>query len=135
MSSKPSVRLNVTSLLFEWALIDPPINISVQFYRIPAFLVNNRSVSGLKIASLGDRVFPYCIHSRPITSPIASQLGSHRKYLHIWSGIRGAFGEEKESGGRRDSGSDAWRANMHSQTITINRSGDIPLSQGIRFGE
>ena len=47
--------------------------------------------------------------------------------------IGGAFGGEKETGGGRESGSDAWRAYMRRQTSTINWSRDLPLAQGIRF--
>jgi aldehyde dehydrogenase (NAD+) len=47
--------------------------------------------------------------------------------------IGGAFGGEKETGGGRESGSDAWRAYMRRQTNTINYGGELPLAQGIRF--
>jgi aldehyde dehydrogenase (NAD+) len=47
--------------------------------------------------------------------------------------IGGAFGGEKETGGGRESGSDAWKAYMRRQTNTINYSGHLPLAQGIRF--
>jgi aldehyde dehydrogenase (NAD+) len=47
--------------------------------------------------------------------------------------IGGAFGGEKDTGGGRESGSDAWRAYMRRQTNTINWSGQLPLAQGIRF--
>jgi aldehyde dehydrogenase (NAD+) len=47
--------------------------------------------------------------------------------------IGGAFGGEKETGGGRESGSDAWRAYMRRQTNTINYSRALPLAQGIRF--
>ncbi|MEM1268559.1 MAG: aldehyde dehydrogenase family protein, partial [Bacteroidota bacterium] len=47
--------------------------------------------------------------------------------------IGGAFGGEKETGGGRESGSDAWRAYMRRQTNTINWSDDLPLAQGITF--
>ena len=47
--------------------------------------------------------------------------------------IGGAFGGEKETGGGRESGSDAWKAYMRRQTQTINYSGDMPLAQGVRF--
>ncbi len=49
--------------------------------------------------------------------------------------IGGAFGGEKETGGGRESGSDAWRAYMRRQTNTINWSDQLPLAQGIEFGE
>ena len=45
----------------------------------------------------------------------------------------GAFGGEKETGGGRESGSDAWKAYMRRATNTINYSTDLPLAQGIRF--
>ena len=47
--------------------------------------------------------------------------------------IGGAFGGEKETGGGRESGSDAWRAYMRRQTNTINYGSDLPLAQGVRF--
>jgi aldehyde dehydrogenase (NAD+) len=47
--------------------------------------------------------------------------------------IGGAFGGEKETGGGRESGSDAWRAYMRRQTATINYSRELPLAQGITF--
>ena len=47
--------------------------------------------------------------------------------------IGGAFGGEKDSGGGRESGSDAWKAYMRRQTNTINFSNKIPLAQGINF--
>ena len=47
--------------------------------------------------------------------------------------IGGAFGGEKDSGGGREAGSDAWRAYMRRATNTINYSGDLPLAQGVRF--
>jgi len=47
--------------------------------------------------------------------------------------IGGAFGGEKETGGGRESGSDAWKAYMRRQTNTINYSTELPLTQGIEF--
>ena len=47
--------------------------------------------------------------------------------------IGGAFGGEKETGGGRESGSDAWKGYMRRQTNTINWSRELPLAQGIRF--
>ena len=49
--------------------------------------------------------------------------------------IGGAFGGEKETGGGRESGSDAWKAYMRRATNTINYSGALPLAQGLRFGD
>ena len=47
--------------------------------------------------------------------------------------IGGAFGGEKETGGGRESGSDAWKTYMRRQTNTINYGKDLPLAQGIKF--
>jgi len=49
--------------------------------------------------------------------------------------IGGAFGGEKDTGGGRESGSDAWKAYMRRQTNTVNWSTELPLAQGITFGE
>ena len=48
--------------------------------------------------------------------------------------IGGAFGGEKDTGGGRESGSDAWKTYMRRQTCTVNWSGEMPLAQGIEFG-
>ncbi len=47
--------------------------------------------------------------------------------------IGGAFGGEKETGGGRESGSDAWKSYMRRQTNTVNYSDELPLAQGVRF--
>lgn len=49
--------------------------------------------------------------------------------------IGGAFGGEKDTGGGRQAGSDSWRAYMRRQTNTINWSSQLPLAQGIKFGD
>jgi len=49
--------------------------------------------------------------------------------------IGGAFGGEKETGGGRESGSDAWKTYMRRQTNTVNWSTELPLAQGIKFGD
>jgi len=49
--------------------------------------------------------------------------------------IGGAFGGEKETGGGRESGSDSWKAYMRRQTNTVNWSTELPLAQGIKFGD
>ncbi len=49
--------------------------------------------------------------------------------------IGGAFGGEKSTGGGREAGSDAWKAYMRRQTNTINWSTELPLAQGIKFGD
>ena len=47
--------------------------------------------------------------------------------------IGGAFGGEKDTGGGRESGSDAWKVYMRRQTNTINYTANLPLAQGIKF--
>lgn len=47
--------------------------------------------------------------------------------------IGGAFGGEKETGGGREAGSDAWKAYMRRQTCTLNWGGELPLAQGVKF--
>lgn len=49
--------------------------------------------------------------------------------------IGGAFGGEKETGGGRESGSDSWKVYMRRATNTVNYSRELPLAQGIKFGE
>ncbi len=67
-----------------------------------------------------------------------SASGSDRGIANVNIGtsgaeIGGAFGGEKETGGGRESGSDAWKAYMRRQTNTINYSTQLPLAQGIKF--
>lgn len=49
--------------------------------------------------------------------------------------IGGAFGGEKDTGGGRESGSDAWKLYMRRQTSTVNWGESLPLAQGIKFGD
>ena len=49
--------------------------------------------------------------------------------------IGGAFGGEKDTGGGRESGSDSWKVYMRRQTNTVNWSTDLPLAQGLKFGD
>ncbi|OYU83213.1 MAG: aldehyde dehydrogenase family protein [Flavobacterium sp. BFFFF2] len=67
-----------------------------------------------------------------------SQVGSDCGIANVNIGtsgaeIGGAFGGEKETGGGRESGSDAWKVYMRRQTNTINYTADLPLAQGIKF--
>jgi len=69
-------------------------------------------------------------------SPMGSDCGIANVNLGTSGAeIGGAFGGEKETGGGRESGSDAWKAYMRRQTNTINYGTDLPLAQGIKFGE
>jgi aldehyde dehydrogenase (NAD+) len=72
------------------------------------------------------------------TETFLSSIGSDCGIANVNIGtsgaeIGGAFGGEKDTGGGRESGSDAWKAYMRRQTVTINYSPDLPLAQGIRF--
>lgn len=72
------------------------------------------------------------------TEIFLSHLGSDCGIANVNIGtsgaeIGGAFGGEKETGGGRESGSDAWKFYMRRQTNTINYSGKLPLAQGIKF--
>jgi len=67
-----------------------------------------------------------------------SQVGSDCGIANVNIGtsgaeIGGAFGGEKDTGGGRESGSDAWKAYMRRQTNTINYSSELPLAQGVQF--
>ena len=49
--------------------------------------------------------------------------------------IGGAFGGEKDTGGGRESGSDAWKSYMRRMTATLNYGSDLPLAQGVEFDD
>ena len=81
-----------------------------------------------------------CIFSTDVreTEEFLSAIGSDCGIANVNIGpsgaeIGGAFGGEKETGGGRESGSDAWRAYMRRQTNTVNWSRSLPLAQGIKF--
>lgn len=81
-----------------------------------------------------------CIFSTDVreTEYFLSAVGSDCGIANVNIGpsgaeIGGAFGGEKETGGGRESGSDAWKGYMRRQTNTINYSRDLPLAQGIKF--
>ena len=76
--------------------------------------------------------------TRPRPSGSSSAEGSDAGIVNVNIGtsgaeIGGAFGGEKETGGGRESGSDAWRAYMRRATNTVNYSGELPLAQGVDF--
>jgi len=69
-------------------------------------------------------------------SPIGSDCGIANVNIGTSGAeIGGAFGGEKETGGGRESGSDSWKAYMRRQTNTVNYGAELPLAQGIRFGD
>ncbi|MFK7740394.1 MAG: aldehyde dehydrogenase family protein [Planctomycetota bacterium] len=74
--------------------------------------------------------------SEQFTSAIGSDCGIANVNIGTSGAeIGGAFGGEKETGGGRESGSDSWKAYMRRQTQTINWGADLPLAQGITFGD
>jgi len=74
-------------------------------------------------------------HAERFLSPIGSDCGIANVNIGTSGAeIGGAFGGEKETGGGRESGSDAWKAYMRRQTNTVNWGTELPLAQGIVFG-
>ncbi len=95
-----------------------------------AIKINNDVPQGLSSAIITNDVME--------SELFLSNLGSDCGIANINIGtsgaeIGGAFGGEKETGGGRESGSDAWKAYMRRQTNTVNYSGTIQLAQGIKF--
>ena len=73
-------------------------------------------------------------HSELFLSAVGSDCGIANVNIGTSGAeIGGAFGGEKDTGGGREAGSDAWRAYMRRQTNTINWSNELPLAQGIKF--
>lgn len=73
-------------------------------------------------------------HAEQFLSAIGSDCGIANVNIGTSGAeIGGAFGGEKDTGGGRESGSDAWKAYMRRQTNTINWGASLPLAQGIRF--
>jgi aldehyde dehydrogenase (NAD+) len=97
-----------------------------------AFALHNGVPQGLSSAIYTDSVAE--------AESFLSYLGSDCGIANVNIGtsgaeIGGAFGGEKETGGGRESGSDAWKQYMRRQTNTINWSLELPLAQGIKFGD
>ncbi len=95
-----------------------------------AIKIHNNVVQGLSSAIFSDNLQE--------TEKFLSCSGSDCGIANVNIGtsgaeIGGAFGGEKETGGGRESGSDAWKAYMRRQTNTINYGNDLPLAQGIKF--
>jgi aldehyde dehydrogenase (NAD+) len=75
-------------------------------------------------------------HSEQFLSAIGSDCGIANINIGTSGAeIGGAFGGEKATGGGREAGSDAWKAYMRRQTSTINWGSELPLAQGVTFGE
>ncbi len=97
-----------------------------------AIAVNNGVDQGLS-SSLFTRNQAAVFHW---TGPLGSDCGIANVNIGTSGAeIGGAFGGEKATGGGRESGSDAWKGYCRRQTITVNYSKDLPLAQGIVFGD
>jgi len=95
-----------------------------------AIRLQNDSRYGLSSAIFTDRLQ----HAERFLSATGSDCGIANVNVGTSGAeIGGAFGGEKDTGGGREAGSDAWKAYMRRQTTTINWSGELPLAQGIRF--
>jgi aldehyde dehydrogenase (NAD+) len=119
----------------EWPLVQTETFAPI-LYVIPvesleqAIAQQNAAAHGLSSAIFTDRL--------QSAEAFLSNMGSDCGIANVNLGtsgaeIGGAFGGEKDTGGGRESGSDAWRAYMRRQTNTINWSQDLPLAQGIEF--
>jgi aldehyde dehydrogenase (NAD+) len=137
----PASRLYVTPCIIEadnsWAIVQQetfaPILYVMRYNSIEeAIALQNAVPQGLSSA-----IFTNDVREAEL---FASERGSDCGIANVNLGtsgaeIGGAFGGEKETGGGRESGSDAWKNYMRRQTVTVNYSTDLPLAQGIRFGD
>jgi aldehyde dehydrogenase (NAD+) len=119
----------------EWPLVQTETFAPI-LYVIPvtsleeAIAQQNAAAHGLSSAIFTDRLQS----AETFLSTIGSDCGIANVNLGTSGAeIGGAFGGEKDTGGGRESGSDAWKAYMRRQTNTINWSQDLPLAQGIEF--
>ena len=119
----------------EWPLVQTETFAPI-LYLIPvesleaAIAQQNASAHGLSSAIFTDRLQ----NAEVFLSSLGSDCGIANVNLGTSGAeIGGAFGGEKDTGGGRESGSDAWKAYMRRQTNTINWSRELPLAQGIKF--
>jgi aldehyde dehydrogenase (NAD+) len=95
-----------------------------------AIAANNAVDQGLSSAIFTDRLQD----AEQFLSPVGSDCGIANVNMGTSGAeIGGAFGGEKDTGGGREAGSDAWKAYMRRQTCTINYGDELPLAQGVRF--
>ena len=95
-----------------------------------AIRLQNEVAHGLSSAIFTDRLQ----HAERFLSPAGSDCGIANVNIGTSGAeIGGAFGGEKDTGGGRESGSDAWKAYMRRQTCTVNWGSELPLAQGINF--
>ena len=119
----------------EWPIVQTetfaPILYLISVDSLPeAIAAQNASAHGLSSAIFTDRLQS----AETFLSDAGSDCGIANVNLGTSGAeIGGAFGGEKDTGGGRESGSDAWKAYMRRQTNTVNWSRDLPLAQGIEF--
>jgi aldehyde dehydrogenase (NAD+) len=123
--------LPITSPLVQRETFAPILYVSTFDSIDDAIAQNNAVRQGLSSA-----IFTRDVHS---AEAFLASTGSDCGIANVNLGtsgaeIGGAFGGEKETGGGRESGSDAWQNYMRRQTNTINWGNELPLAQGIRFG-
>ncbi|HYX73494.1 MAG TPA: aldehyde dehydrogenase family protein [Steroidobacteraceae bacterium] len=119
----------------EWSIVQTETFAPI-LYVIPvdslseAIAQQNASAHGLSSALFTDRLQ----NAEAFLSSAGSDCGIANVNLGTSGAeIGGAFGGEKDTGGGRESGSDAWKTYMRRQTNTVNWSRDLPLAQGIEF--
>ncbi len=97
-----------------------------------AILLQNAAPQGLSSALFTTHLR----HSEAFLSPAGSDCGIANINIGTSGAeIGGAFGGEKTTGGGREAGSDSWKAYMRRQTTTINWGTELPLAQGVTFGQ
>lgn len=119
----------------DWAIVQQetfaPILYLIPYQQFDAAIaIQNQSQHGLSSA-----LFTASLkHTEHYLSTVGSDCGIANINIGTSGAeIGGAFGGEKETGGGREAGSDAWKAYMRRQTNTINWSNQLPLAQGIKF--
>lgn len=125
----------VTDVANQWDIVQEetfaPILYVMKYSQLEeAIAIQNGVAQGLSSA-----IFTQSLqHSEQFLSAVGSDCGIANVNIGTSGAeIGGAFGGEKETGGGRESGSDAWKAYMRRQTNTINWSHELPLAQGIKF--
>jgi aldehyde dehydrogenase (NAD+) len=119
----------------DWSIVRTetfaPILYLIPFDTLEAAIrMQNDVAHGLSSAIFTDRLQ----HAERFLSAAGSDCGIANVNIGTSGAeIGGAFGGEKDTGGGRESGSDAWKAYMRRQTCTINWGTDLPLAQGINF--
>ena len=129
------VQPTIVKAMNEWPIVQDetfaPILYLIPFHNLDEALAMHNSVrQGLSSAIFTDNLQ----NAERFLSAAGSDCGIANVNIGTSGAeIGGAFGGEKETGGGREAGSDAWKAYMRRQTNTINYSHELPLAQGIKF--